>query len=120
MSLRNGPPSFHKNLSLKKPPLPEKKRTFIPPEKEGRKKTYSQKQNKKKSVPSAFDSRNISVKMISAKKLKRKLIDRSKMIEKIESLDEDELKYILRRLGISTSKYVTRTILVSLAKCAYL
>lgn len=75
--------------------------------------------HKKKKVSSAFDSVNISVKMIGSKSLRRKREKRVHLCTQIDGLNEEELRFILMKVGIQTSKEVPRSMLVSLAKCYF-
>lgn len=74
---------------------------------------------KKKKVSSAFDSVNISVKMIGSKSLRQKREKRVQLCTQIDGLNEEELRFILMKVGIQTSKEVPRLMLVSLAKCYF-
>jgi len=82
-----------------------------------RKKKQSKKKNK--NVSSAFDSVNISVKMISGKSLRRKKEKRAQLCKQIDNLTEEEIRFILMKVGIQTSRELPRSMLVSLAKCYF-
>lgn len=134
-SYRNGPPikerkkSPKKNFDdeLNKLDKLEKLNSLNSLNKANKKKTFYEVSRKKSikntkrknNISSAFDTTNISVKMISGKSLRRKKEKRTQLCKQIDSLSEEEIRFLLMKVGIQTSKELPRSMLVSLAKCYF-